>query len=57
MRLAAIEPPDEFFATFKGPRFGVKGLREKLGVSDRALTCTALKPMGLSPAGDGVARL
>ena len=49
VRLAAIEPPDEFFAIFKGPRFGVTGLREKLGVFDRALTATALKPMGLSP--------
>jgi ribulose-bisphosphate carboxylase large chain len=47
--LAAIEPSDEFLATFKGPRFGAKGLREKLGVFDRALTATALKPMGLSP--------
>ena len=51
VKLAAIEPPDEFFATFKGPRFGAKGLREKLGVFDRALTATALKPMGLSPEG------
>ena len=32
---------------FKGPKFGVPGLRKKLGVSDRALTFTALKPMGL----------
>jgi ribulose-bisphosphate carboxylase large chain len=49
VKLTGIEPPDEFFATFKGPRFGAKGLREKLSVFDRALTATALKPMGLSP--------
>ena len=49
VKLAAIEPPDEFFATFKGPRFGVTHFREKLGAADRALTATALKPMGLSP--------
>ena len=49
VKLAAIEPPDEFFAKFKGPRFGATGLREKLGASNRALTATALKPMGLSP--------
>jgi ribulose-bisphosphate carboxylase large chain len=33
-----------------GPRFGAEGLREKLGVPQRALTSTALKPMGLSVA-------
>jgi len=47
--LVSIEPPDAFFATFKGPRFGVEGLRAKLGAPKRALTFTALKPMGLSP--------
>jgi ribulose-bisphosphate carboxylase large chain len=33
---------------FNGPRFGIKGLRELIGVYDRPLLCTALKPMGLS---------
>ena len=47
VRLAGIEPPDEFFNTFKGPRFGADALREKLGAFGRALTATALKPMGL----------
>jgi ribulose-bisphosphate carboxylase large chain len=36
---------------FKGPRFGRAGLRELLGVADRPLLGTALKPMGL-PAAD-----
>lgn len=36
-------------AYFPGPRFGVAGLRKRLGVSDRPLAATALKPMGLSP--------
>ena len=49
VKLAAIEPPDEFFATFEGPRFGVTDFREKLGAFDRALTATAIKPMGLTP--------
>ena len=31
-----------------GPRFGIAGLRKVTGVSGRALTATALKPMGLS---------
>ena len=47
--LASIEPPEAFFATFKGPRFGIAGLRAKLGIPKRALTSTALKPMGLRP--------
>jgi ribulose-bisphosphate carboxylase large chain len=38
-------------AAFRGPRFGRAGLRELLGVFDRPLLCTALKPMGL-PVGD-----
>jgi ribulose-bisphosphate carboxylase large chain len=37
-------------ACFGGPRFGVAGLRERLGVHGRPLTCAALKPQGLPPA-------
>jgi S-methyl-5-thioribulose 1-phosphate isomerase len=33
---------------FKGPRFGRKGLRELVGATDRALLCSAIKPMGLN---------
>lgn len=33
---------------FKGPRFGISGIRGLLGVPERPLFCTALKPMGLS---------
>ena len=47
VKLAGIEPPNEFFETFKGPRFGANVLREILGAFGRALTATALKPMGL----------
>lgn len=35
-------------ATFGGPRFGEQGLRQRLGVWDRALLATAIKPMGRS---------
>lgn len=49
VRLAGVEPPEDFFAAFKGPRFGATGLRERLCAFDRALTATALKPMGLPP--------
>ena len=41
--------PDSMKETFPGPRFGVQGMRERLGVYDRPLTFTALKPMGLPP--------
>ncbi|WP_294540969.1 RuBisCO large subunit C-terminal-like domain-containing protein [uncultured Rhodoblastus sp.] len=50
VKLAGVEPPDEFFKTFRGPRFGADALREKLGAHRRALTATALKPMGLPAA-------
>ena len=39
--------PDQLRA-FGGPRFGVAGLREKLGVFGRPLAATAIKPLGLS---------
>lgn len=32
-----------------GPRFGIEGLRKKWAIPERALSCTALKPMGSSP--------
>lgn len=33
---------------FPGPRFGIQGLRDLLGVPQAPLLCTALKPMGRS---------
>lgn len=33
---------------FPGPQFGIQGLRDKLGVPQAPLLCTALKPMGKS---------
>jgi ribulose-bisphosphate carboxylase large chain len=35
---------------FKGPRFGIVGLRKIVGIFDKPLLCTALKPMGQSPS-------
>jgi ribulose-bisphosphate carboxylase large chain len=49
IRVERIELPERLLGHFKGPRFGVRGLRESLGVYDRPLLCTALKPMGCSP--------
>lgn len=34
---------------FRGPQYGIPGLRERLGVYDRPFAFTALKPMGLPP--------
>ncbi|RAI32678.1 RuBisCO large subunit C-terminal-like domain-containing protein [Rhodoplanes serenus] len=42
--------PPATAAGFGGPRHGIAGLRERIGARGRALTATALKPQGLSPA-------
>jgi ribulose-bisphosphate carboxylase large chain len=42
--------PDSLVAALPGPAFGIDGLRELVGASGRALTCTALKPQGLPPS-------
>lgn len=49
VELIGIEVPSELVKKFGGPQFGISGLREKLDIPHRAITCTALKPMGLSP--------
>ena len=43
------EFPDELVGRWGGPHYGLAGLRRRTGVTGRALTCTALKPQGLSP--------
>jgi ribulose-bisphosphate carboxylase large chain len=42
--------PPELVAVFGGPRHGIAGLRARAGAQARALTSSALKPQGLSPA-------
>lgn len=44
----SLSPPLQ--QLFSGPEFGIPGIRKKLGVWDRPLTCSALKPIGLSPS-------
>ena len=46
--LEDFEVPPALHALFRGPRFGLAGLRERTGVPTRPLTATALKPVGLS---------
>jgi ribulose-bisphosphate carboxylase large chain len=55
VELMEVELCPSLEASFGGPRFGIEGLRKATGVEGRALTCTALKPMGLGP--DALAEL
>ena len=48
IRLVELEWPVELLRRFGGPAFGVAGLRALCGVAEkRALSCVALKPVGL----------
>jgi ribulose-bisphosphate carboxylase large chain len=50
--LEEAELPEALVAAFPGPNLGIQGLRTRAGVpAGRALTCGALKPQGLPPAG------
>src|SRR5581483_7555166 len=46
VQVADIKLPDEFLKHFKGPNFGVTGLRKLVGASKRPLLATAVKPNG-----------
>ncbi|AEV67913.1 RuBisCO large subunit C-terminal-like domain-containing protein [Acetivibrio clariflavus] len=48
IRVEKLLLSDVILKNFKGPRFGRDGLREYLGIKNRPLLFTALKPMGLS---------
>ena len=48
IELIDVAFPPDFLARFPGPRHGVDGIRERLQVAHRPLTCAALKPQGLS---------
>jgi len=48
--LADVEFPDTVLKAFGGPNLGIDGLRKLVGAGKRALTCSALKPQGSSPA-------
>ena len=49
VELTGLKVPPELAQKFGGPRFGIEKIRERIGVPHRAITSTALKPMGLSP--------
>jgi ribulose-bisphosphate carboxylase large chain len=50
IKLLDIAFPDQFLQAFEGPKFGIKGLRDILGVYDRPLFFGVIKPnIGLAP--------
>ena len=50
LRLEDIEFPKKYIRSFKGPKYGVKGVRKKFGIKKRPLVGTIVKPkVGLSP--------
>lgn len=49
IRIESIKLSPGLLEKFKGPRFGVKGIRKLLKAYNRPLICSAIKPMGLTP--------
>lgn len=50
LKLVDLEFPSSFVNQFKGPKFGVQGIRDLLGVHDRPLLNNMIKPCtGISP--------
>ncbi len=50
VKLVDLEFPPSFLANFKGPKFGISGIRELLGVPERPLLNNMIKPcIGLTP--------
>jgi ribulose-bisphosphate carboxylase large chain len=48
IRVERFDLPDGLLTAFKGPRFGLQGVRDLVGAQGRPLLSTAIKPMGLS---------
>ncbi len=48
IRIVDLKLPPALLARWRGPNFGVAGIRALTGVAGRALAMTALKPMGRS---------
>lgn len=48
IRVERLNLSENLLSAFTGPRFGREGIRKNLGVWDRPLLCTALKPLGSS---------
>ncbi len=50
VELVDVEVPEALARRFGGPNLGSAGLRALVGATGRPLTCTALKPIGSTPA-------
>lgn len=50
VRLVSFSLTHGLLSSWKGPRYGIAGLRRAVGVADRPLACAVLKPLGRSPA-------
>ncbi|MDE2512327.1 MAG: ribulose 1,5-bisphosphate carboxylase large subunit [Elusimicrobia bacterium] len=50
VKLVDVRWPASFLKSFRGPNFGITGVRRLLGVAGRPLLATALKPGGSSDA-------
>lgn len=48
IKVVGVDFPEELLSQFRGPRWGIDGLRELFDAPARPLASTALKPMGLS---------
>ncbi len=48
VRVVNLAIPDSVTSNFRGPRFGIEGLRQRFNAATRPLLTTALKPMGSS---------
>lgn len=54
LRLLDVFLPEDMVKNFKGPKFGVSGVRELVGVQDRPLSLHIIKPkMGMTPKQTG----
>ena len=48
IRVEKLDLSPSILSAFKGPRYGKEGIRKMVGVKNRPLISTALKPMGIS---------
>ena len=51
IKVIDLDFDEGFLLSFKGPKFGIEGIRRLVGAFDRPLVATALKPMGTSAEG------
>ena len=48
VKLEDFDLPPSLLSAYPGPQFGIDGIRKRIRVFDRPLTCSAIKPVGLS---------